>query len=94
MIRFEFLVARRPDAHAQAVVSDDLELLGILLGLTRHLRVHAARVVADHSAEGIAIVRRRIRSEREVPFLGPIAKVVVHATGLHPRASCRPSRSR
>ncbi len=35
---------------------------------SRHLRVHAARVIADHAAEDAAIVSRWIGAEGE-PFL-------------------------
>ncbi len=87
--RLELVVAGRPNAHAHAVVREDLQLVDVVDGLAGHERVHAARVVADHSAERAAAVRRGVGAEREVVLLSGIAQVIEDDARLHPReAQC------
>ncbi len=62
--RVELFIGRRPDAHAQAIVGKNLELFGVFFHFAGHLRVHPARVVADHSAERVAVVRCGIGPKR------------------------------
>ena len=53
-------VGHPADVHPRAVVEEDLHRLGVVVGLAGHLRVDAARVVADHPAEAAMRVRRRL----------------------------------
>ena len=41
--------------------------------------MHTARIVADHAAKCVVIVRRRIGSKRQMMFLGGIAQYVQNA---------------
>ncbi len=67
----EFLIARRTDGEALAVVGEHVEVDHLVTrertGAVelRHHRMCAARVVADHSAEGVARVRGGIGAEGE-----------------------------
>jgi hypothetical protein len=47
--------------------------------------MHAAGVVADHAAQGAAVVSGGIRAEGEVVFFGGGAKIVEHDSGLYTR---------
>ena len=80
---FEFGLARRPNAHASAVVEEDVELFDIICGAACHLRMYAARIVADHSAQSAPGVRRGIRTKGEVIFLCGIPQVVANDAGLN-----------
>ena len=46
--------------------------------------MHAAGIVADHPAQSVVIVRRRVGTEGQVKFLGGIAQIVEHHAGLDP----------
>ena len=74
-----------PDLHPQTVVGEDFESLNIVVGLSRHDGMHAAGVVADHAAQGAAVVAGRVRPEGQMMFFGGVAQVVEHHSGLHPR---------
>src|SRR5207245_11657550 len=47
--------------------------------------MNAARVVADHAADGAVIVRRRIGAEREAMLLGGISEIVEYDARLDAR---------
>ncbi len=64
------------DLHPQAVVGENLKRFDIVIGLTRHDGMHAARVVTNHAAEGAAIVGGGVRCESQVMFLSGSAQVV------------------
>ncbi len=72
------------DRQARSVVGEDVELEHVVLGSTGHHRVHAARVVADHAAEGAVGVGRRVGPEGEVMDLGCVAQLVEHDAGADP----------
>ena len=69
--------------HALAVVGEDFERLDVVVGLAGHDRVHAAGVVADHAAEGAAVVGGGIGREGQVMLLGCGAEVVENHSGLN-----------
>ena len=46
--------------------------------------MYAAGVVADHAAEGTAVVGGRVRSERQMMFFGSVAEMVEHHSRLYP----------
>ena len=71
--------------HPVTVVRQDVELVDVVVGLPRHDCVHAAGVVADHSADRAVAVRGRVGTEREAVFLGRVAEVVEHDPGLDAR---------
>ena len=52
--------------------------------------MHAARVVADHAAQRVAIVRGRIGAEREVSRLGLVPQIVQDGPRLDPRPTLVP----
>jgi len=73
------------DCHAHAVISEDIERFDVVVGLAGHDRMNAAGVVADHAAESAAIVRGRIRCEREMVLFSGSAESVEHDSGLNAR---------
>lgn len=79
----EFRVAGRADGHARAVVGDDLHLLHVRRRASRHDGVHAAGVVADHPAEGAAVVGGGVGAEREAMAFGGAPQVVEDDARLH-----------
>ena len=79
------LVARPADAEPQPFVGQDFELLDVVDGLAAHDRMHAARLVADHAAEGAVRVRRRIGRERQAMAFRGVAKIVEDQAGLDAR---------
>ena len=60
--------------------------------LAAHHRVRAARVVADHPAQRVVRVRRRVGREGQAMRRRPLAQVVEHAARLRP-ARCAPATS-
>ncbi|HEY7551096.1 MAG TPA: hypothetical protein VH913_16475 [Hyphomicrobiaceae bacterium] len=77
------LVVRGGAHHdVQAVVGEDLEGLDIVGGAAGLDRMHAARVVTDHAAQCVVVVRRRIGSEGQVMLLGGRSQVVENAPRL------------
>ncbi|MNX88355.1 hypothetical protein D3C86_1203230 [compost metagenome] len=82
----EVLLAGLADRQAQPVVGQDVEGLDVLGGPPGHDRVDAARVVADHPAEGAVGVGGRVGPEGEPVTLGGIPQVVQDDPGLHVRA--------
>jgi len=65
-----------------AVVGEDLEFFDVVVGLAGHDGMNAAGVVADHAAEGAAVVRGGIGREGEMVLFGGGAKSVEHDSGL------------
>jgi hypothetical protein len=78
----ELLVAGGPDVQAQAVVGEDLQLLDVVSGAAGHDRMDPAGVVADHAAEGAAVVGGGVGTEGEVVGLGSVTQVVEDGPGL------------
>src|SRR5579864_3265903 len=84
---FQFGLADLARAQPYAVIGENFKFLDVHIRLARHHRVHAARVVANHSADGAAAVRRRIGAEGQVVLLGGAAQVVENDSRLHTRNS-------
>ncbi len=63
----------RSHPQAQSVVRQNLKLINVLLGLAGHDGVDAARVVADHAAQGVVIVSRGIGPEGQAIRSGGVA---------------------
>src|ERR1044072_7773671 len=82
---FDLVLGCWSDAHACAVVSENLQLLDVVGSLASHDGVNTARVVADHSAECAAAVSCRIRTERQVVLVGCVAQTIEHHTRLDTR---------
>ena len=80
----QFSIAGLAHLHAQAVVGEDIESFDVVVGLARHHGMHAAGVVADHAAQGAAVVGGRIGPEGQVMFFGRVAQVVENHAGLDP----------
>ena len=59
-----------------------MDLVGRPPGPQSHQRMDAARVVADHPAESVMRVRRRVGGECEAVLLGLAAEHVEHRAGL------------
>ena len=89
----EFLLGGAADAHAGSVVEQDVEGFDVVDGLAAHQRVDAAGVVADHSAQRAAAVRRGIGREGEFVLLGFGAQRVEDDSGLDARTRVRRSSS-
>ena len=76
---FEFIVLRRTNPEARAIVGDDFERFDILDRLAGHHRMRAARIVGDHAAQRAATVRGRIwREGQAVLFRGITQRVADH----------------
>jgi hypothetical protein len=58
-----FIVRRCPDMHSQPVIGENIELDDILFCLSRHHRMGAAGIVADHAAECVVVVSGGVGSE-------------------------------
>ncbi len=76
-------VARRADGEALAVVGQDVEGGHVVGGAAGHDGVDAAAVVADHAAQGAAVVGGRVGPEGEAVGLGGGPQVVQHRARLH-----------
>ena len=79
----EIFVAGRADVQALAAVGENLKRLNIVVGLAGHDRVHAAGIIADHAAEGAAVMGRGIGRESEVVLFGFGAKAIEDDSRLH-----------
>jgi hypothetical protein len=82
--RAQLILARRSDAQPQPVIGQDVELAHIVGGAAGHHRMHAAGIVADHAAQRVVVVGRRIGAKRQVIFLGGVAQIVEDAARLDP----------
>ena len=69
--------------QAGAVVGDYFQGFDVVVGFAGHDGVDAAGVVADHAADGAAVVAGGIGREGEVMFFGGVAEGVEHDAGLH-----------
>lgn len=78
-------VGGRADVHPRPVGEQDVEGVDVVDGLAPGHRVGAAGVVADHPAEGAAVVGRRVRAEGEAVGAGGVAQVVEDRAGLDDR---------
>src|SRR5579872_4000059 len=74
-------------AHPNAVIGENFKLFDIFIGLARHHRMDAAGIIPDHSTDGTAAVRSRIRTESEVKLLRRVAKMIENNSRLHSRDS-------
>ncbi len=79
----EFVGVGGADVEKVAVVSEDFEGLDVVVGFAGHDGVDAAGVVADHAAEGAALVGSGIGGEGEVMLLGLGAEGVEDDAGLY-----------
>ncbi len=73
--------------QTQAIIRENFQRLDILAGHTRHNRMYAAGVIADHSAQGAAAVGRRVRAEGEMVVLGRVAQMIENDARLNTRQS-------
>ncbi len=85
----QLVLGRRPDPQALARIGQHVERVHVVDRAPGHYRVHAAGVVADHAAERVVIVRRRVGAEREVLLLGAISQRVEHAARFDDGAALR-----
>ena len=69
----------------QPVVGENIELDDILFRLSRHHRMGAAGIVADHPAEGVVVVRGGVGAEGQLMAFCFLAQPVEHNAGLHAR---------
>jgi len=81
----QLLLASGPHPQPQTVVSQYLQFLDVVDGLSPHQRVNTAGIVADHAAESAVRVSRRIRGEGQMIPLRPVAQMVEHYSRLHAR---------
>ena len=79
------VVADASDHQPIAVVGQDFERLDVVDCLAADERMGAARVVADHSAEGVVRVRGRVRSPRQMIAPGVMPELIADDAGLDPR---------
>ena len=86
---FQFCVTGLADFQTKAVIGEDIESFDVVVGLARHYGMHAAGIVADHAAQGAAVVAGRVRGESQMMFLGGVAQVVENHAGLHPGGAAR-----
>jgi hypothetical protein len=84
---FQLALRRRPDSHSRAVVKQNLQLQYVVDSFPRHLRMHAARVVPNHSAKRAMRVRRGVGPPRQSKFRRRIAQLIAHYARLYSRES-------
>ena len=78
----EIFLAGSADVQALAIVGKDFERLDVVVGFTGHDRVHAAGIVADHTAESATVVSGGIGREGEVMLFGGGAEVIEDDAGF------------
>ena len=78
-----FLIACRSYPHPRAVIREHVERFNVLGGAAGHHRVDAARVVADHPAEGAAAVRCRIGAKGQAELIRRRPQAVEDDAGLY-----------
>ncbi len=71
------------DFQTRAIVGDYFQFFDVVVRLACHHRVDAAGVVANHAADGAAVVAGGIGREGEVMFFGGVAEVVEDNSGLN-----------
>src|SRR5579864_8499680 len=77
------------DKEAHAVVGDDVEGFYIVVGLAGHHGVDAAGVVADHAADGAAVVSGGVGGKGEVMLFRSIAQAVKDDSRLYTSDAAR-----
>src|SRR5205823_11525871 len=75
-LALDLVIVRPADVHAGAVVKEDLHRLGVVDGLSRHLRVDTAGVVGEHASEAAVVVRGGARTVGETVRPGGVDEVV------------------
>ena len=85
--RAQLVLAGRPDPQTQPVVGQDVELAHIVGGAAGHHRMHAAGIVADHAAQGVVVMGRRVGAKGQVIILGRVAQIVEDGAGFDPGAA-------
>src|SRR5579864_6211532 len=81
---FELRVRGWTNAHTLAVIGKDVEFQNVVHRASCHDGVHAAGIIADHSAQIAVFMRGRIRAKGEIEFIGAITKLIQDAAGLYP----------
>ncbi len=81
---FELVFARRANPHPSAIVSEDFQFMQVVGGACarpgklRHDGVNAARVVADHPADGAMVMRGRVGPKGEPMRLRRLPHTIEH----------------
>ncbi len=75
------------DAHARAVVEQDVQRFDVVYRFAAHQGVHAAGVVADHAAQRAAAVGGWIGGKGQLVLLGPVAQRIENNPRLDPGAA-------
>src|SRR5690349_12835639 len=76
-----------PDRHADTVISQHIELVNVIDRLAGHHRMNATGVIANHAAERVSAMSRRIGAERESVFCRCVSQLIEHDARLYARIS-------
>ena len=85
----EVRIAGLAHFHAQSIVSKNLQFLDVVVGFSRHHRMHAAGVVSDHAAQRASIMGRGVGSECQVMLFSSVTQAIEDNPRLN---SCDPPR--
>jgi hypothetical protein len=85
----QFSVAGWSNAQAQPIVGQDVQPLDVISCFASHHRMRAARVIANHPAQGSVVMRGRVRAKGQVILLCGFAQRIANDAGLHPRQPAR-----
>ena len=72
------------DLHARAVIEQHIKLDNVVDGFAAHHRMHAAGIIADHAAQRVVAMCRRIGCEGQMMFFRRVPQVVEHACPARP----------
>ena len=80
----EFVRAGGPHGQLRSVIEEDFQFVNVIGRLSGEQGMSAARVVADHAAQGATVVRGRIGSPCELMSFCGIAQRIADDTRLNP----------
>ena len=83
--RLEFGIGGRADGHLRAVVDEDSQMLDVVHRFSAEQGMRAAGIIADHSANGAAVVGGRVGREGEFVGFGGIAQRIENDAWLNAR---------
>ena len=78
-----FFYIALPNAESDSIVRHDFQCFDVVVCFPAHDRVDAAGVIADHAADGAAVMTGGIGSEGQMIFFGGVAEMVEDDSRLH-----------
>src|SRR5262249_8521056 len=84
---FKFLRTGGSDTKTHAIVCENLQFFDVVGGHASHDGMHAAGVVADHTAQGAVVVGGGIRGKCQPMSFCGVSQDIQHQSWLNTRAS-------